>query len=135
MSRQEVCVGGWAAGHSWASTPSLLELEEKEGQWERQAWLWTLTVGGEGGEGGVVSRQRGGVRMLCAGQRVVVPRERGGCTQHPVGQVWAQVGAVGGVGHGHPVQGVGTAREGKVHPPVDQVLCRWRTGSLGQTCT
>lgn len=64
--------------------------------------------------------------MLRAGQRVVVPSEGGGCAQHSVGQVWAQVCAVGRVRCGQPVQGVGTAWVGKVHPAVDQVLCMER---------
>lgn len=113
--------------------PELPGLERKRRG--RQGWLQTLTVGGEGGEGGVVSGQRGRVGVFCAGQRVVVPREGGGCTQHPVGHVWAQVGPIGSVGHSHPVQGVGAAREGKVHPSVHQMLCRRRAASLAQTCT
>lgn len=45
------------------------------------------------------------------------------------------MGAIGsGTGCGHPVQGVGAAREGKVHPAIHQVLCRGRAGSLGQAC-
>lgn len=32
------------------------------------------------------------------------------------------------------MQGVGTAREGEVHPPVHQVLCGRRSRSLGQAC-
>lgn len=131
VSAGRVC---WRTGGG-NRTPSLLELEEERGPGETQGWWQTLTVGGDGGEGRVVSGQRGGVGVLCAGQRVVVTREGGGRAQHPVGQVWAQVGAVGSVGHSHPVQGVGTAREGEVHPPVHQVLCRRRVGSRGQTCT
>lgn len=60
--------------------------------------------------------------MLCAGQRVVVPSEGGGCAQHSVGQMCA----VGSISRRHSVQGVGTAWIGKVHPAVHQVLCMER---------
>lgn len=80
--------------------------------------------------------------MLSAGQRVVVASEGGGCAQHSVGHVRAQMCAVGSIGRGHPVQGAGTARIGKVHPAVHQVLCMGRevsqrgpqtvTGHVGQ---
>lgn len=115
----------WRVGRrgQQASSLNLQELEERRGGPEGRGWRRALTVGGEGGEGGVVPGQR--ARVFRAGQRVVVPREGGGRAQHSVGQVRAQVGAVGRrAGCGHPVQGVGTAREGKVHPPIYQVLCR-----------
>lgn len=105
------------------------------GRWRRGSAGGALTLGGEGGEGGVVPGQCGRVRVFRAGQRVVVPRERGGRAQYVAGQVRAQVGAVGGVAHGHPVQGVGAAREGTVHPPVHQVLCGGTAGSPGQART
>lgn len=112
-----------------ASGPNLQELEERRGRQEGPGWRRPLTVGGERGEGGVVPGQR--ARVLCAGQRVVVPREGRGRAQHSAGQVRAQVGAVARrVARGHPVQGVGAAREGKVHPPIYQVLCRGEQGHL-----
>lgn len=119
----------WAEG----SSPRPASRSWKRGTIGRRAGEEAaLTLGGKGGESGVVPGQRGGVRVLRAGQRVVVPREGGRGAQHAVGQLRAQVGAVGRGAHGHPVQGVGAAREGKVHPPVHQVLCRDRAGSLPQ---
>ena len=119
----------WAEG----SSPRPASRSWKRGTIGRRAGEEAaLTLGGKGGEGGVVPGQRGGVRVLRAGQRVVVPREGGRGAQHAVGQLRAQVGAVGRGAHGHPVQGVGAAREGKVHPPVHQVLCGDRAGSLPQ---
>lgn len=61
--------------------------------------------------------------MLCACQRVVVPGKGGGRAQHSVGQVWAQMRAIGHIGCSHSVQGVGAAWIGKVHPAIHQVLC------------
>lgn len=119
----------WAEGNS----PRPASRSWKRGTIGRRAGEEAaLTLGGEGGEGGVVPGQRGRARVLRAGQRVVVPREGGRGAQHAVGQLRAQVGAVGRGVHGHPVQGVGAAREGKVHPPVHQVLCGDRAGSLPQ---
>lgn len=119
----------WAEG----SSPRPASRSWKRGTIGRRAGEEAaLTLGGKGGESGVVPGQRGGVRVLRAGQRVVVPREGGRGAQHAVGQLRAQVGAVGRGAHGHPVQGVGAAREGKVHPPVHQVLCGDRAGSLPQ---
>lgn len=122
--------GGWAGGGRRGQ-----EGAGGRGRWRRGSAGGALTLGGEGGEGGVVPGQRGRVRVFRAGQRVVVPRERGGRAQYVAGQVRAQVGAVGGVAHGHPVQGVGAAREGTVHPPVHQVLCGGTAGSPGQART
>lgn len=59
---------------------------------------------------------------------MVVSGEGGRRAEHAWYQVWAQVGAVGGTGHCHPVQGAGTAREGQVHTSVCQVLCGQAVG-------
>lgn len=122
---------GWGA--AWDSSPCPASRSWKRGRTGRRAGEEAaLTLGGEGGEGGVVPGQRGQARVFRARQRVVVPREGGRGAQHAVGQLRAQVGAVGGGAHGHPVQGVGAAGEGKVHSPVHQVLCGDRAGSLPQ---
>lgn len=88
-------------------------------------------MGGKGIEGGVVPGKCAWVRVVCASQRVVVPG-KGGRAQHSVGQVWAQMRAIGRIGCSHSVQGVGTAWIGKVHPAIHQVLCAGEDRSFSE---